>query len=552
MSPKSVYEQLRLSVKQYPDRPFLHFPAIALAAPQSFDASYAEVLATVDELQAQYANTGLKVGDRVAILLENKPPFFFHWLALNALGVCVVPINGELMIDEAGYLIGNSDAVCVVGFSHTLKYLNDVLESAGLNIPLVADIEVSKLAIRQADTTGSHQSTQRIDLETECAILYTSGSTGKPKGCILSNDYFLLSGAKYRDAGGYCRLELGQERLITPLPLVHMNAMAVSSIGMMMTGGCLIQMDRFHPKTWWQAVRESQASVIHYLGVMPAILLKLPAGDDDFSKQIKFGYGAGVNPVHHAVFEQRFGFPLIESWGMTETGNTNCIAAFEEPRHVGTSCIGKQPMGLDIQLVDEQGAVVSAGEPGELLVRATGDNPKRGFFSGYYKNDTATEEAWLGGWLHTGDIVRQGEDGSFHFVDRLKNIIRRSGENISALEVEATLSLCDDVAHVGVAAVPDEIRGDEVMASVILNESSSPTRDTAERIFMAASESLAYFKLPGYIAFVDELPLTPSNKPQRAQLKRLARETVSGIDSEPHCFDLCSMKKNNHKRHKHF
>lgn len=544
MSLVSVYQQLKWSTELFTSNPFLHFPASALNAQQDYDASYQQVLASSDELKAKYADSGLGVGDRVAILLENKPQFFFHWFALNALGVCVVPVNGELMVEEASYLINNSDARCVVGFEHTLDYLKTVINHAGLNIPVVADTDIESLKLQRLG-----DSEQQISLQTECAILYTSGSTGKPKGCVLSNDYFLLSGAKYRDAGGYCKLETGQERLITPLPLVHMNAMACSSMGMMMSGGCLIQLDRFHPRSWWQTVRESGATVIHYLGVMPAILLQLPASaQDDFSKQVKFGYGAGVNPVHHAVFEERFGFPLIESWGMTETGNANCIAAFEEPRHVGKSCIGKRPDAVEVKLIDEAGIEVATGEPGELLVRAKGDDPTKGFFSGYYKNEAATDEAWEGGWLHTGDIVRQGEDGSFYFVDRLKNVIRRSGENISALEVEATLSLCKEVGQVGVAAVPDEIRGDEVMACIVVNQDSLPSQATAEAIFNTAKKTLAYFKVPAYISFVSELPLTASNKPQRAELKKLARETVARFDSnqldaDEICFDLRSMKK---------
>ena len=553
MSPISVYQQLIQSTEHFANNPLLHFPAAAIGTARDFDASYAQVLASSDELKALYASTGLKVGDRVAILLENRPQFFFHWFALNALGVCVVPVNGELMVEEAGYLISNSDARCVVGLEHSLDYLNTVIDHAKLDIPVVTDTNIETLKIQNDDKL-----VQEISLNTECAILYTSGSTGKPKGCLLSNDYFLLSGAKYRDAGGYCKLEMGKERLITPLPLVHMNAMACSSMGMMMSGGCLIQIDRFHPRSWWQTVRESGATIIHYLGVMPAILLKLPAEDDDFSNQVKFGYGAGVNPVHHGVFEERFGFPLIESWGMTETGNANCIGAFEEPRHVGTSCIGKQPETVDIKLIDEAGVEVSKGEPGELLVRAKGQDPRKGFFSGYYKNQAATDEAWEGGWLHTGDIIRQGKDGSFHFVDRLKNVIRRSGENISALEVEATLSLCEEVGQVGVAAVPDEIRGDEVMACVVVSEGVRPSQATAESIFNTAKKSLAYFKLPAYISFVSELPLTASNKPQRAELKKLARETVAAFhssesdvensnsnlrDTKNACFDLRSLKK---------
>ena len=542
MTPESVYKQLQHSVEQFAKLPFLHFPAIALGRDEDFDASYQETLEAADQLKCLYANTGLVSGDRVAILLENKPQFFFHWFALNALGICVVPINGELMIDEASYIIGNSDARCAVGFADKVDYLKDVIENAGLAIPVVVDTKINELMV-----TNPTQTAAAISLESECAILYTSGSTGKPKGCLLSNEYFILSGAKYRDAPGYCTLSKGKERLITPLPLVHMNAMACSSMGMMMSGGCLIQLDRFHPRSWWQTVRDSRATAIHYLGVMPAILLQLPVDNDDFSGQLKFGYGAGVNPSHHAAFESRFGFPLIESWGMTETGNTNCIAAFEEPRHVGTSCIGKQPNTIDIKLIDESGQQVADGEPGELLVRAKGTDPKRGFFSGYYKNDDATQEAWEGGWLHTGDIVRQGSDGSYHFVDRLKNVIRRSGENISALEVEATMSLCQEIAAVGVAAVPDEIRGDEVMASVILSKGTVPSREIAEDIFSIAKQSLAYFKLPGYIAFVDELPLTASNKPQRAELKKKARQIVANINSELNCFDLRSLKKANVK-----
>lgn len=547
MTVVSVYQQLQESAAQYGKRPFLHIPLSAMAADAAssenlsgpYDATYDEILAATDALLDSYQSIGLRSGDRVAILLQNKPAFFLHWFALNALGVCVVPVNSELMVDEVSYLLDHSDVRLAIGFAHKLPLLQQAVEHAGLQIPIVADTDIASVQLE----VGSG-AVAEISLQTECAILYTSGSTGKPKGCLLSNEYFLMSGAWYRDAEGYCQLARGVERLATPLPLVHMNAMACSTMGMMMSGGCLIQLDRFHPRSWWQTIRDTGATVVHYLGVMPAILLNMPEHEaDDFSKQIKFGFGAGVNPVHHAPFEQRFGFPLIESWGMTETGCSNCITAIVEPRHVGTSCIGKQPDRLDIKLVDESGQEVAAGEPGELLVRAKGDDPRNGFFSGYYKNQQATDEAWQGGWLHTGDIVRRGEDGSYHFVDRLKNVIRRSGENISALEVEATVSLNPAVEQVAVTAVPDEIRGDEVIACVIAAEGVNKSQQAAEQVLEQARASLAYYKLPGYVVFLDELPLTPSNKPQRAELKKLARSIVADIDARPDCFDLRALKK---------
>lgn len=553
MAVLSVYQQLVESAEQYAERPFLHIPASALSADSGlaepilrpFDASYADMLSVANELREQYRSIGLKIGDRVAILLQNKPEFFQHWFALNALGACVVPVNSELMVDEVSYLLEHSDVCLAVGFSHKLPLLENAAADAGLQLPIVSDTNISSVQLTNLRTEEIGEvSLQTISLQTECAILYTSGSTGKPKGCLLTNEYFLSSGAWYRDAQGYCKLEKGVERLATPLPLVHMNAMACSTMGMMMTGGCVIQLDRFHPKTWRETIRETEATVVHYLGVMPAILLNMPGQDgDNFKGQIKFGFGAGVNPVHHAPFEERFGFPLIESWGMTETGCGNCITAIVEPRHVGTSCIGKQPAGLDIKLVDESGNEVAAGEPGELLVRAKGVNPRKGFFSGYYKNQAATDEAWQGGWLHTGDILRQGEDGSLFFVDRLKNVIRRSGENISALEVEATLSLNPQTDQVAVTAVPDEIRGDEVIACVILADGAKLEKESAVQVLEQARQSLAYYKLPGYVVFLESLPLTASNKPQRAELKKLAREIVVNIDSHANCFDLRALKK---------
>ncbi|MGB0381105.1 MAG: AMP-binding protein, partial [Luminiphilus sp.] len=372
------------------------------------------------------------------------------------------------------------------------------------------------------------------------ALLYTSGSTGKPKGCILSNDYFLEQGHWYRAQGGHIELRDGRERLLTPLPLSHMNAMSVSTMAMFSTGGCLIQLDRFHPATWWQSVRESEATALHYLGVLPAILLALPESDgDDFSGQIRFGFGAGVNPAHHERFEQRFGFPLVEAWAMTECGAGGAIIASHEPRHVGTCCFGRPGEPIEWQLVDENKKPVAKGMPGELRVRARGPNPKKGYFSGYLKNPEATEEAWLDGWLNTGDVVQELPDGNLIFVDRRKNIIRRSGENISALEVEAAVSGHQDIQMAVATAVPDELRGDEVALCVILKADTVDPKTTAESIQAHVLEKLAYFKAPAWVIFSSSLPVTASNKPKRADVKTLALKAIE----EERAIDLRHLKK---------
>jgi acyl-coenzyme A synthetase/AMP-(fatty) acid ligase len=242
---------------------------------------------------------------------------------------------------------------------------------------------------------------------------------------------------------------------------------------------------------------------------MPAILLSQAPSPLDRAHAVRFGYGANANPKDHAAFEARFGFPLIEAWAMTETGGGALVAASREPRHVGTRCIGKPPETLQIQIEKDSG---------ELLVRQAGPDPRRGFFSGYLKDEAATAEAWRDGWFHTGDAVRQGPDGQLHFVDRRKNIIRRAGENIAALEVEAVLAEHPAVRQVAVIAVPDEVRDEEVMACVVLNENHPPEESVALSLQSWSLERLAYFKAPGHVAFIDELPTTSTNKVQKAKL----------------------------------
>jgi acyl-coenzyme A synthetase/AMP-(fatty) acid ligase len=206
------------------------------------------------------------------------------------------------------------------------------------------------------------------------------------------------------------------------------------------------------------------------------------------------------------------------------------IVASSEPRHVGTSCFGRPAPDLETRIVLEDGSDAPAGEPGELLVRHAGEAPRYGFFRGYLKDDDATAAAWQDGWFHTGDVVRAAADGSLHFVDRKKNVIRRSGENISAVEVESVLLQHPAVKQVAVAPTPDALRGDEVFACVV---AQTPPADEQQAQALAAEivawclSRLAYYKAPGFIAFVASLPVTSTQKIQRAQLKDLVAATVA-------------------------
>lgn len=532
---QSVHDAFVDSVTRYPERPMLYVPATtgALYGTGEQTLSYAEVSARVAAVASDYRATSLGPGDRVALMLENRPVFFVHFLALNELGISIVPIYHDLPADEIAFRLDHSDACLLVTLPAHRGLAAAAIESARRPVPCATAGEALP-ALLETRNDGS------ADPQDEAAIVYTSGSTGTPKGCLLSNDYFIALGDWYMDQGGLCTLSPDGERLITPLPLSHMNALACSFMAMVMSGGCLVQLDRFHPATWWEEVRASGATIIHYLGVMPAILLKLePGADEDFSHQVRFGFGAGVDPRHHQVFEERFGFPLIEGWAMTETGAGACVAANREPRHIDERCFGKVPPSMEYRIVDDTGQDSYTGTPGELLVRSAGDDPRRNFFSGYFKDPDATAVAWEGGWFHTGDIVRQDAEASMFFVDRSKNIVRRSGENIAAVEVEGALLALDAVKSCAVAPVPDEIRGEEVMALIVPVAGVDSSGESAQALFEATRDALAYFKLPGYLAFADELPLTSSEKLQRGELKKLC----AGLVEAGKVYDLRPLKR---------
>ena len=516
---ETLYSAFVQSAARYPDNEALHIPPAG--SMPAVTMTYAGLNAAVDALADDLAAAGYGPGHRIAVALDNSAAFFVHYLACNRLGVSLVPLNAAMATGELAYLIGHSDAALVICAQHHLAHLADAMREVTSAVPLVA------AGGRVPPAPPPLSSGWPVGLQAEAAILYTSGTTGKPKGCMLSNEYIVMVGEHYSALGHHCALEAGRERLITPLPVNHMNAMACSFVVMMLNGGCLIQLDRFSSSTWWPMVRETRATCLHYLGVMPAMLLNMPASaQDDFSSQIKFGFGAGVDPRHRGAFEQRFGFPLIEAWAMTETGAGGWISAEAEPRNPAQRCIGTPRRHMEILLAGEDGAPVPDGEAGELLVRTMGPDPRRYFFSGYYKDPRATDEAWAGDWFHTGDIVRQGADGLYYFVDRTKNIVRRSGENIAAVEVESVLSIQPGVASCAVVPVPDELRGEEVCALVVLADSGQQDQQTALKLQQAVADALVYFKAPGYIAFIDALPQTASQKLARGVLKGLARDMM--------------------------
>ena len=280
---ETVFDAFGDSVRRWPGRPFLNvLPETAeIYGIPAGEMTYAQAAARIEALQQAYRRAGWGGGHRVGLLLENRPDFILHWFALNGLGASIVPINPDLRAAELHYLIDHSEMAAAVAIP---ARHDELRRAAGLALPVAG-----------ANDPPPPAPSPAAGADGECALLYTSGSTGLPKGCITSNAYFLECGRFYARLGGLCTLRPGAERMLTPLPLFHMNAIACSTMAMMLTGGCLTVLDRFRPRTWWDSVARSRATVVHYLGVMPAILMQAAPSAAERTHDLRFGFGAGID-----------------------------------------------------------------------------------------------------------------------------------------------------------------------------------------------------------------------------------------------------------------
>ena len=500
----TIFKSFEDICRKTPSAPFLISPSRNQKDMTTF--SYQETFDKADKISAIFLENGYGNNMRVATLLGSTPAHYICKLALNKIGVSVVPINPDYSPDETAYLLEDSGSVLAICSEHYIKQLKTAIHYKDLSVPIVTYDEIETIQpLKQLSDFGA-----KVHGKTEASLLYTSGTTGRPKGCILSHEYELMCGDVYANIGAPISLSFGKDKILNPLPSYHINAGIVTFFAAMLTGNSLIQPERFSISNWWEDINETEATIFHYLGVIIAVLLSDQSATKGSLGKLRVGFGAGVEPALHQEFETRFGIPLIECWGMTEM----CRVLYnnEEPRQIHTRAMGRPREDLQVKVVDENDQEVARGRPGEMVVRHSEKTPRAGAFSGYLNKEKETEKAWGNGWFHTGDTVIMDETGMLYFVDRAKNIIRRAGENIAAAEVENCLFEIEVVSKIACIAVKDDIREEEVMACVVLEDGKKGSKEVAEMLFNHALEKMAYFKAPGYILFMDDLPVTGTQK----------------------------------------
>lgn len=532
----TVYELFTQTADRAGDRAMLCYPPTEGRGycEEGLEVSYSDARARIDALAERYQAAGYRAGHRVALAAGNMPDHFWHYLALNAIGATAVTLNPDYRASEMAFGIKFPESSLVVAAPRCAAIVREAVATLDAPVP-VFDLSDPDAPIPPPGR-GPHDApadpSARIAL-----IIFTSGTTSRPKGCMISNASCLAAGESYGDAGGAVSFRDGGDRLYIPLPAFHMNVSVFTLTSLIKKGNCLIMQDRFRASQWWKDLVAARATCFHYLGIIPPLLVNAPEQPEEKLHQIRYGYGAGIEPAVRDAFEARFGISLVEAWGMTET--SRAIMNNDEPRSREARAFGRPRPPWEVRIVDDNDEDKPFGTPGELIVRAAGPDPRHGFFSGYVNQSDQTEEAWRGGWFHTGDICRQDADGMLYFVDRKKNIIRRSGENIAAAEIEDALIELDAVNAVAVLAVEDEMHDEEIMACIVSPAGRSITRETAVVIQRELVGRLGAAKLPAWIAFRDALPITGTQKVQKGSL------FPDGTDprKDPGSFDLREEKR---------
>jgi len=486
------------------DREFLRFG--------EWSWTFAEIDAWTSRLAHRLIEVdGIRPGDRVGIMLPNVVHWPVVWLAALKAGAVAVPVNCSYQRADLAFVLRDSGARVVFTDGERAGLVTDVIDTedglAGVRVVDVADDGSQPFP----DTAPSAE----ITAGTLANLQYTSGTTGFPKACMLTHDYWVRLGWICAAATG-----LGAEDvLLTAQPFSYMDPQWNTALALT-AGAPLVVLPRFSASTFMADVRRHRATFCYVLGSMPTLLFKQPPTDADRDNDLRMVFCSGIPVALHPHLEERWGAPWREVYGMTESG-IDLFSPFEDLAAVGSGSLGRPVPTKQVRVVDpaDPEQEIRDGKPGELVI--TGQP----MMNGYWNRPNATANVLRDGWLHTGDLVVRHPDGGLQLVGRIKDMVRRGGENVACAEVEAALERDDRVVAAAVVAEPDDVLGEEVKAFLQLAHGVPADRTTAQRILECAGTQLARFKVPRYVEFVADLPRTPSERVSKPALKARAAES---------------------------
>ncbi len=500
---RTLRSQWNETVHFNPDQIFMEFISVQDEVTQY---TYAQFDRLVKRTANFFLELGVQKGEMIALHLHNSPRYMVCWLALAQIGAVAVPFNEHYRYDESRYVLAECDIHSIIVETASLEncYAGH-FEELGLRRVIRVDgggegmYDLFKEIEDQPDTLKEIRDIDSNDL---AVILFTSGTTRYPKGAMYSHACVVYGGLLHAHQIGLCR----GDRFLSAMPCYHMDFQEMAAMPVICMGGTLIMVEHYSARRFWRQVCEHRANFTDTMSIMNRTMLLQPVQPwekDHCLKQIYFSMGLSEDELN--AFESRFNVRLLNSYGMTETVSAvTCSPLVGERRWPS---VGRAALSYDIKVIRPDGSECAPGEEGEICVRGV---PGRSIVSGYYHNEKATAKLLPGdGWLHSGDAGYLDEDGWLFFLGRYGDMIKRSGENISALEVECVLTSHPSIADAAVIGVPDPMRDYAVKAFILLREGAQMT---AEEVTAYCDSKLSNFKVPTLIEFVTDFPRTATGK----------------------------------------
>lgn len=510
---RTLYSVFRTHAEHQPDRLWLTYET---AAGDLLRWTFLEFLNSVHQAVNLLRVSGIRDGDVVNLHLTNHPVFVQLILAASYLGATVLPTSPSASADELRYLLEHSEAKLTITEGSHLGILEQSLPTSSYAILLASNqgnphpryrCYEAELERQPTEVSGGLNSAEKV-----VQLLYTSGTTARPKGVLLTNANFIYGSEVFRAATG---LRNDDHHLIV-LPLYHAAAQCHALWPSIITGCSVSIISRFSASKFFEQAAKHGATMAALFGTPLRMLLSQPPGPWDRSHSLRnITYAQNLSASQYEEWQQRFGAPLQQLWGMTEICALPLMSPLTGDRRL--HAMGRPVIGYEVRVVDDSGFEVLPNVVGELIVRGV---PGRSLTSGYLKDAYATQGLLRrkqdGIWLYTGDIATYDKEGFFYFRDRSADLIKRGGLNISSAEVESVIAAMPGVAEACVIGLPDAIR-DEIVAAAVVR--CSDTTLTADEIRSYCAARLANYKVPERIEFMDCLLKTSVGKFRKNTIK---------------------------------
>jgi carnitine-CoA ligase len=507
MTTASVSEALAARAERAADEPFFH-----CGGPQNSWVTPGELQARSARLAGGLAGLGVGHGDRVALLMPNRVEMVEALFACANLGAIQVPLNYWIRGEYLRYQLSDCGARVLIADRAGFETAEPLLSGTGIEHVVLLDGEAHPGGIRYADLlTAAPAGPVAVAPGDVMSISYTSGTTAEPKGCMLSHGYYTQIGRTYRERGWL----IPGDREYTAFPLFHVSGQLLGIMSTLFNDASLAVAEEFHASTFVADAAALEATMLFGVGSMANALLGQPARPADGAHPFRLAIFAPFAPARQLEFEERFATPVMaEGFGQTE-----CVQVTQSPvggrRDRATS--GPASPLYEVRIVDEEDNPVPAGEAGEIVVRPKDPHT---MYSGYWNKPDVTVATWRNLWHHTGDFGRMDERGFVSFVDRMKDRMRRRGENVSSVHLEETLRGMPGVAEVAVCGLPGQLGDDDIKACIVETE---PGALSPAAVFEFLRDRVAYFAIPRYVQVRETLPV---NAMQRVMKDRLRGEGV--------------------------